>query len=80
MSTLEIILASIGGSAALFAVVAWLAKSIISQFLEKDFERFKFNLQTNAQMELERFKAELERSAYEHQILLASFMKNVLKL
>lgn len=68
MSTFGIILTSIGGSAVLFAVVAWLAKSIISQFLEKDFERYKFNLQTNAQMELEKFKAELKRSAYEHQI------------
>lgn len=68
MSTFEIILTSIGGSAVLFAVVGWLVKSIISQFLEKDFERFKLNLQTSAQMELEKFKAELARSAYEHQI------------
>jgi len=68
MSTFEIILTSIGGSAVLFAVVGWLAKSIISQLLEKDFERFKLNLQASAQMELEKFKAELKRSAYEHQI------------
>lgn len=68
MSTLEIILTSIGGSAILFAIVGWLVKSIISQLLEKDFEHFKLNLQANAQMELEKFKAELKRSSYEHQI------------
>jgi len=68
MSTMQIILTSIGGSAVLFAVVGWLAKSIIAQFLEKDFERFKLNLQANAQMELEKFKAELARSSYQHQI------------
>jgi DNA-directed RNA polymerase subunit F len=53
MSIFEIILASIGGTAVLFTAVGWLVKSIISQFLEKD---------------LERFKADLARSAYEHQI------------
>ena len=48
MKTSEIItliISSIGGSAALFAVVAWLARSLIKHFLEKDLESFKLNLE-----------------------------------
>ena len=56
MKTSEIItliISSIGGSAALFAVVAWLARSLIKHFLEKDLESFKLNL---------------EKVSFEHQI------------
>lgn len=42
---LTIIISSIGGSAVLFAVLAFLAKSLIKHFLEKDIESFKLNLQ-----------------------------------
>ncbi|MDO8139926.1 MAG: hypothetical protein Q6358_00365 [Candidatus Brocadiales bacterium] len=56
MKTSEIItliVSSIGGSAALFGVVAWLATSLIKHFLEKD---------------LVDFKLKLERISFEHQI------------
>ncbi len=56
MKTSEIItliISSIGGSAVLFAVVAWLARSLIKQLLEKDLVSFKLNL---------------EKVAFEHQI------------
>ena len=56
MSTVEIItiiVSSIGGSAILFAALAWLTKSVINHFLSKD---------------IEKFKRELQKSAFEHQI------------
>lgn len=53
MSAFEIILASIGGSAVLFTVLALLARSLINQLLSKDIETFKKNL---------------EKTAFEHQI------------
>lgn len=68
MNTFGIIIASIGGSAALFAVVGWLSRSIISQLLSKDIEAFKSKLQYDSQLELTKFKSELERSAFEHQV------------
>lgn len=56
MKTSEIItliISSIGGSAALFAAVAWLARSVVKHFLDKDLANFKLSL---------------ERATYEHQI------------
>jgi hypothetical protein len=56
MKTSEIIaliISSIGGSAALFAVVACLARSLIKHFFERDLVSFKLNL---------------EKVAFEHQI------------
>ena len=42
---LTLIISSIGGSAVLFAVLAFLARSLIKHFLEKDIQSFKLNLQ-----------------------------------
>lgn len=42
------IIVSIGGSAALFGALAWLTRSIIVHFLDKDVERFKNALQLKA--------------------------------
>lgn len=56
MKTSEIItliISSIGGSAALFAVVAWLARALIKHFFERDLVSFKLNL---------------EKVSFEHQI------------
>ncbi|MBI5195283.1 MAG: hypothetical protein HZA10_03055 [Nitrospirae bacterium] len=56
METSEIItliVSSIGGSAALFTAVAWLARSLIKNFIDRDLEKFKLNL---------------EKMAFEHQI------------
>jgi hypothetical protein len=56
MKTSEIItliISSIGGSAVLFAAVAWLARSVVKHFLDRD---------------LANFKLKLERASYEHQI------------
>ena len=56
MKTSEIIaliISSILGSATLFAVVAWLTRSLIKHFFERDLVRFKLNL---------------EKISFEHQI------------
>lgn len=47
------IISSIGGSAVLFGVVAWLARSLIKNFIDRDLEKFKSNL---------------EKMSYEHQV------------
>lgn len=43
-----IIISSIGGSAALFGALAWLTRSIIVHYLDKDVERFKSSLELKA--------------------------------
>jgi len=56
MTTLEIItliISSIGGSAVLFGAVAWFARSLIKNFIDRALEKFKSNL---------------EKMAFEHQI------------
>jgi hypothetical protein len=52
------IVAAIGGSAVLVAVLGWLARSIIVHLLSKDIEVFKTNLQVESQRELAHLKAE----------------------
>jgi len=68
MSPLEIIIASVGGSAALFAIMGWLAKSLLSQFLTKDIENHKAKLKYESEIELTKFRNEIEKTAFEHQI------------
>lgn len=68
MSPFEIIITSIGGSALLFACISWLLKSLISQFLSKDIENHKTKLQYNSEIELAKFRKEIEKTAFEHQV------------
>ena len=67
MSPFEIIIASIGGSAALFGIIGWLTKSLISQLLSKDIENHKSKLQYDSEIELTKFKKEIEKTEFEHQ-------------
>jgi len=67
MTPIEIIITSIGGSAVLFGALSYLAKSIISQLLTKDIENHKTKLKFESDLELEKFKSELEKTAFEHQ-------------
>jgi hypothetical protein len=53
MSPLEIVITSIGGSAVLFTVVGFLARSLVLHLLSKD---------------IAKFKVDLEKIAYGHQI------------
>jgi hypothetical protein len=67
MGTGEIITA-IGGSAALFGAMAWLARSVITHVLSRDLEKFKTNLQAETQQELIRLQSSLQLVEFEHQV------------
>lgn len=63
-----VIISSIGGSAVLFASVAWLVRSIINHTLSKDIEKFKINLKSESEQELLRMHSSLQLAEFEHQI------------
>ena len=67
---LETALVALGGSAMLVAAVAWLARSIIDQFLSKDLERFKSELASASSLSAERTRHELALAAQEKGLLL----------
>ena len=70
MSTSEIItnvVSSLTVSGVLFAVMAFLARSMVRHFLSKDIEKFKLGLQNESQKEMARLQSSLERYAFEHQ-------------
>jgi len=71
MTTLEFIISFLGGSALLLFAVAWLIRTLVSQFLAKDLENYKTKLQFESQIELTKFKSEIEKSAFEHQIIFS---------
>jgi hypothetical protein len=71
MSALQFIISFLGGSAILLAAVAWLMKSLVTQWLAKDIENHKSKLQFESQTELTKFKAEIEKTAFEHQIIFS---------
>lgn len=68
MTAWQIIISSIGGSAVLFGALAWLFKSIINHFLSKDIDKFKADLQLEAQKEMAQIQSTLGIEAFEHQI------------
>jgi hypothetical protein len=83
---MEAIWIALGGNVAFLAVVGYLGKSLISQWLEKDLQRFKdqlaagstheiealkSRLSLTANSELERLKSELALAATEHSIMLS---------
>ncbi len=57
------ILASSSITAIVLVVVGFVAKSIFTQLLSRDIEKYKSTRET----ELERFKADLQKSSFEHQ-------------
>jgi hypothetical protein len=71
----EPVIQTLGGTAILVAVTAWLARSLIGQYLNKDIERFKSDLQAKSDREIESLKAELKL-----EIDKASFQFNTLHL
>ncbi len=62
------ILANTAVQAALLAALAFLARSLIVQFLGKDLEAFKANLNANTERTLATYRAELSREARDHQV------------
>ncbi len=65
---LEEILSAVLASTASAGIVAFLSKSLLSQWLSKDLEVYKARLQRETNAELERIKAEVTRVNLEHQV------------
>jgi hypothetical protein len=57
---LDSVWAAITANTLVLAVLGFLAKSLISQFLEKDVAKFKSNIEETAKSEIEKYKSELE--------------------
>jgi hypothetical protein len=58
----------LGASGAAAAIVIFLGRTIVQQVTSKDLESFKLRLQSQAQVNLERLRAELQQAALEHSI------------
>jgi len=56
-------LASSSITAIVLAVIGFVAKSVFTQLLSRDIEKYKLSRET----ELERFKADLQKTSFEHQ-------------
>lgn len=68
MSPAEIILASVGGTAALVTVLGFLTRSIVVHLLSKDIEKFKIELEAERDIEVQRLSYQLQTLAEERQI------------
>ncbi|PIP82042.1 MAG: hypothetical protein COR54_16880 [Elusimicrobia bacterium CG22_combo_CG10-13_8_21_14_all_63_91] len=62
------ILVAFGASSVALAVMAWLAKSLVSHLLDKDVEKHRLALQSENERMLTLHKAELDRASEEHRI------------
>jgi hypothetical protein len=71
---------ALGGNAVFLAVVAFLGKSIITHWLNKDIERFKSDIRGAADIELAKLRGALEIAANEHSILLSRLQDNRAKV
>lgn len=59
---------TVGGTAVLLAAAAWLIRTVLTNRLALDAEKFKAELKANADMEMEKLKHSLQRIAVEHQV------------
>src|SRR5947208_2204142 len=62
------LLIAFGGNAMLLIVLGYLFRSLLSQLLTKDVEKFKAELKANADVSIERLKSALQMAAVEHQV------------
>jgi hypothetical protein len=68
MDPWQSVLLAFGGNAALLLVLGWLARSLGSQLLAKDLEKFKNDLATTSSNAAEQLKHELAVAALEHNV------------
>ena len=68
MNAWQSILVALGGNAILLIALGWLARSLGSQILAKDLERFKSELAATSHTAIERSKHELQMLALEHEV------------
>jgi hypothetical protein len=71
MTPWETLLLAFGGNAVLLIVLAWLARSLFSQLMAKDLERFTSDLAGTSVTAAERLKHDLHLVAQEHQLVLS---------
>jgi len=62
------VLVTLGGQTVLLAIVAFLARSLMSSLMAKDLEAFKADLESKSNVAIERLRADLQLTAFEHQI------------
>lgn len=68
MTTVEAIVIAFGGSVALISVLAYLARSLLSQLLAKDLKRFEMQLSQTSIAAADELKHRLSLVAHEHHI------------
>lgn len=68
MNSWQTILLAFGGNAVLLGVLGWLARSLGSQLLAKDLERFRSELTAASSIATERLKHDLQIVTLEHQV------------
>jgi hypothetical protein len=68
MSPWETILLAFGGNAILLAILGWLARSLLSQFLAKDLHNFESDLSLRTELATAELKQRLGMAAHEHNV------------
>ncbi|TKJ34601.1 MAG: hypothetical protein CEE38_17150 [Planctomycetes bacterium B3_Pla] len=68
----ESIIKALGLSTVCIAAVAWVAKAIFSQLLSKDLEKFKSELNTSCEMQIEQFRSHIQLEAQKRVIEYSS--------
>lgn len=71
MSPLEAVIVALGGNVALIAAIAWLARSVLQNWLTKDVEAFKATLLSESSAATEKLRHGLSLAAVEHQVSFA---------
>jgi hypothetical protein len=64
---IETLVATVGGGTVMLAAVAWLIKTLVSNRLALDTEKFKIEMKASADTEIERLKAFLVRASRVHE-------------
>ncbi len=64
---IETLIATVGGGGVMLAAVAWLIKTLVSNRLALDTEKFKIEMKASADTEIERVKAFLVRASRVHE-------------
>lgn len=68
MNTLRQILTQLGALAIISSAIAWVLKSIFNNYLNKDVEKYKTRISHAAELQVEKFKAQLQIAAQEHDV------------
>jgi hypothetical protein len=75
-TVIETLIATVGGGGVMLAAVAWLIKTLVSNRLALDTEKFKIEMKASADTEIERVKAFLVRASRVHERQLDILGKN----